>query len=474
MLRSNGASRRFAAPCRVLEPAVGAGVFLREGIARGLEATSMVGVDIDPELAPRWEALSREHPGLSLVRSDALLPHEILNGPFEVVIGNPPFGSAGLSAIASPETPDDHALARAVREDYDIHRKPGKALRPERLHSFPIECLFVERCLRLCAEGGFVALVLPEGLLSNQRLQHVRNWVTSRGAVRAIVSLPQATFRGEGTAARTALVVIEKGASVEPTLLLEAPRASAFSDVLDALEARLKGDSSRVNVAPPLTGQRWDPGFWNPAVANPLADLEERHALAPLGDFLSFITYGPIVTGKHREAPPGEVVLINQGELGFAGLDLAGARRVAAGSIHDPSRSRLAPGDLLFARSGAGSLGKGRMGVFDLDVVANVGCFVNILRFDGMDPYFAWLFLASRFGQGQIRRLINGVATPNLSFKEIRGLRVPVLPGDQQEALARPYLEKVAPLWRSGARREAEEAMRAAIATFEARLLGQS
>lgn len=478
MLQSNGASRRPSLSRGGLEPAMGAGVFLREGLSRGLEASRLVGVDIDPELAPHWETLSREHPGLRLVRADALLPHEALSGPFDVVIGNPPYGSAGLEAIASPATPLDRALARSIQEAYDIHRKPGKPVRAGRLHTFPIECLFVERSLRLCAEGGFVALVLPEGILSNQRLQHVRDWVERHGSVRVVVSLPPGAFRAEGTAARTALVVFEKTTDHRPAMLFEAPRASALGGILDAIQARLGGREASATLVPSLSGQRWDPGFWNPAVSSPLSALEERHALAPLGDFLAFMTYGPIVTGKRREAPPGEVVILNQGELGFSGLDWRSARRFAAGSAHDPPRSRPLPGDLLFARSGAGSLGKGRMAVLDEAIRANVGCFVDILRFDGLDPHFAWLYLASRFGQGQIRRLINGVATPNLSFRAIRSLRVPVLPLEDQETLGRLYREGVLPLHRAmvlpGAgtlqRKAAEDAMREAIAEFEARL----
>lgn len=478
MLQSKGASRRPTVTQGALEPAMGAGVFLREGLARGLDASTLVGVDVDPTLGPQWEVLSQAHPALRLVRSDALLPHPVLEGPFDVVIGNPPYGSAGLEAIATPETDEALALAQAVREDYDIHRKPGAPLRPERLHSFPIECLFVERCLRLCAEGGFVALVLPEGLLSNQRLQHVRDWVERHGTVRVVVSLPPGTFRTEGATARTALVVIEKAQSHEPAILFEAPRATAYPGILDALEAKLRGAEASVALAPSLLGQRWDPRFWSPSVARPLDAIEERYSFAPLGDFLAFMTYGPIVTGRQREVSPGEVVILNQAELGFSGLEWYRAQRVAADSPYDPPRSRPQPGDLLFARSGAGSLGKGRMAVLEEAIRANVGCFVDILRFDGLDPHFAWLYLASRFGQGQIRRLINGVATPNLSFKELRSLRVPVLPPDRQEALARLYRVSVRPLHRALQeaaadplrRKAAEQAMREAIATFEHRL----
>lgn len=484
LFRSRGRSRALDAAGPVLEPAVGTGVFLLEGLERGVAAEAMVGVDVDPGLEPGWEVLARSHPGLTLVEADALRPHPALERPFEIVIGNPPFGSEGLYGLKKPESPEARALASALA-DYSIFQQPGRQKSLRQLATFPIEGLFIERCIQLCRQGGWIALILPEGLLANRRLQHVRRWTADRCAVRAVVALPGDVFRREKASARTVLLLLQKGAAAGETFLGAARTTSELADVLQEAAAYLVGGSVRratLVAQAELADERWDPAYWSPELAAPLADLLRRFETRPLGDFLAHLTYGPVVTGRRPEGEPGDVWLLNQGELGLSGIDLTSARRVAAGSVFDPVRSRPRVGDLLFARSGAGSLGKGRMAVLSEPLQANVGCFVDVLRFERLDAYFAWLFLASRHGQGQIRRLINGVATPNLSFAEIRGLRIPLVPAADQAALGALYARDVLPLHRAyqampvshpdraAAKHAAHAAMQEAIARFEAGL----
>jgi len=483
LFRSEGRSRTLQASGPILEPSVGTGVFLLEGLRQGLPAEAMVGVDVDGHLQSAWQQLRRQHPGLTLVETDTLRPHPVLEQSFDIVIGNPPFGSEGLYALREPSSPEAQELATAL-SDYSIYRKEGQHKNLKQLATFPIECLFIERSVRLCRSEGWIALILPEGLLSNRRLQHVRSWAARHCALRAIVSLPGDVFRREQANARTVLLLMQKGGRPD-TVFLRAAGGSDLAGTLEAAEAFLLGQTPPDSILVPqrdLADERWDPAYWSPELAAPLRSLEARFETRPLGDVLSFMTYGPIVTGRRPEDEPGDVWILNQGELGLSGLELNGARRVAEGSVFDPARSRPQVGDLLFARSGVGSLGKGRMVVLTEPLRANVGCFVDILRFEGADPYFAWLFLASTFGQGQIRRLINGVATPNLSFDEIRALRLPVLPATVQTELGALYTRDVLPLHRAhqamppgtperdDAKRQAHEAMRAAIATFEARL----
>ncbi|HEY9855880.1 MAG TPA: N-6 DNA methylase [Stenomitos sp.] len=484
LFRSKGRSRLLEAAGPILEPSVGTGIFLQEGLRQGLPAEAMVGVDVDGSLKDAWQQLRRQHPGLTLVETDALRPHPVLEQPFDVVIGNPPFGSEGLYALREPSSPEAQELAAAL-SDYSIYRKEGQRKNLKQLATFPIECLFIERSVQLCRPEGWIALILPEGLLSNRRLQHVRSWASRHCALRAIVSLPGDVFRREQANARTVLLLMQKGGRPD-TVFMRSAGASDMEGTLAAAEAFLLGQTPPESCLVPqhsLAEERWDPAYWSPELASPLRDLESRFETRPLGDALSFLTYGPIVTGRRPEDEPGEVWLLNQGELGLSGLELSGAHRVAEGSVFDPVRSRPQVGDLLFARSGAGSLGKGRMAILTEPLRANVGCFVDILRFERVDPYFAWLFLASIFGQGQIRRLINGVATPNLSFDEIRALRLPVLPTEVQTELGALYTREVLPLHRAyqampaghpqreAGKRKAHEAMRAAIARFEARLM---
>lgn len=435
LFQSEGESRHPRISGRILEPAIGEGVFFHEGLSRGVGTLQWVGFDIDPTLETIWEQLRNHHPGLQLIRANALLPHPELKTPFEVVIGNPPFGAEGVEVL-------EQGL-----EHYEIARHPGTARRKQ----LPIECFFMERSVQLCAAEGWIALIVPEGILANLRWQGVRDWLLERTTVRAIVKLPMEAFRAEKTTAQTALILLQKAKLSSPAVMLDIRKTAKMSHALQEARHLLKTPSGKPEGATlvsqtDLEGQRWDTSFWASTPLEPLQLLRNRFELAPLGEFITHLTYGPILTGRKPSDYPGTVLILGQRNLAPSGLNPVMCDRVAADSPFDPARSRPRQGDLLFARSGMGSLAKGRMAVLEVDMPANLTCFVDLIRFHDLDPHFAWLFLASRFGQNQIQRLINGVGTPNLSFSEIRGLQIPVLPTQQQLELTRPYHAAARPL----------------------------
>jgi hypothetical protein len=116
--------------------------------------------------------------------------------------------------------------------------------------------------------------------------------------------------------------------------------------------------------------------------------------------------------------------------------------------------------------------------VYEEDEPANIGCFVDLIRLrPGLNPYYLWIFLRSKLGWGQIRSLINGVGTPNISFLEIRSLRVPLLDLDDQQEYERAYVEQVRPLHRAAeenpaARPLAQQRFQQIVRRLDARLLG--
>ena len=219
-----------------------------------------------------------------------------------------------------------------------------------------------------------------------------------------------------------------------------------------------------------LRGKRWDPAFWHAG----RAELGEAPDVpcAPLGEFIEHITYGPIVTGRRPEAVAKGVAIIDQGAIRPTGVLLERATVVAEGCDYDLARCRLKPGDIVLARSGAGTLAKKRFTVFRERMQATVSCFVDLIRLRGMSPYYVVTFLRSRLGWSQIDRLINGVGTPNLSFGEIRSLRVPLLPHDEQQEIEAAW-RGVERLHHKGRPKEAEAKLDEIVGWLEKRLAGR-
>lgn len=492
---------------KVIDPAAGEGVFLQAAIQRWAHRPlACAGVDLDPTLDFGWSRAaheSRPDVQVTLVRGNGLLDHPeagVQREGFDLALGNPPYGGDGLADLArlaqgedprGPALADAWRLARAILEDSEVWRRIERRVRlparpPSDLGSslprlllkasrLPIEIVFVERFVSLLRPGGWMACVLPDGILANARTAYLREWLAEQGTVTAIIGLPR-VFSRAGAAARTALLLYRKHTHDD---LSPAPRAStlvtgpemewrpresiprtARGSEARSLDAASYLDGVRAAVhAPPLESaasgshhvpwarlrsQRWDPQFWDPRWSAPLRDLAGRPT-RPLGDYIRSITYGPIVTGIFPDAFPGSVPVVSQGQFEESGINLHGCARVAEGCVFDPQRSRARSRDLLMPRSGAGSLGRNRLAVYEGDEAVNVGCFVNVIRLEGLNPWFAWFFLKTRFGWGQVRRIINGVGMPNISFDEIRSLEIPVVSDEVGRATEEAWRTVVLP-----------------------------
>ena len=442
---------------RVIDPAAGDGLFL-EALARAVPGARAVGLDIDAALSG-----GRVHLGNGLLDHPRLDVHEAF---FDVAVGNPPYGGLGLVELQrlarAAETDEGWRVADAVARCEVLAASIGppppelgarhltSRLRRwlDRAFRHPIEGLFMERFVRLLRGGGWMAVVVPEGVLANARAAPLRAWMAARGRVVAVFGLPR-VFASAGATARTALLIYQRHPAAGPRDL-EPP--VVLSDVemewAPRGQRRREADLQAYLASPPtvevpwetVRGHRWDPRFWDPRWSAPMAELGELPR-RPLGDFITFMTYGPIVTRRRPADMPGRIPIISQGQIEESGINLHDAARVAEGSLFDPPRCRVGTGDLLLPRSGAGSLGRNRLAVYDRPEPAAIGCFVDVVRLAEINPWFVWVFLKTRFGWGQIRRVINGVGMPNISFEEIRALEVPVVP--------RPFQDDVERRWRA-------------------------
>ncbi len=514
LARELGWGRDSRSP-RVIDPSAGDGIFLRSGIEGGLVKPDRVfGIEIDPELQQRAPAarifcgdgLRGEFPG---VEPDS----------FDMVIGNPPFGRASsvlppqeLAKLEASQLPGGGfgiAQAKPVR----VRNRDGRpaaggpdlvgdhgrgrsiAQRHSGLESAAMEQLFLERALQLARPGGLVLFVMPDGFLANSRAQAARDWVMELADVIAVVALPEKVFRGPRLSATTDIIALgkkeggRKEHTAEDPVILVGSRRPSLQRLPEHLAELLK-EVKRTRAHPRrscgvcfslsekrLRGNRWDVEFWRGM--QKLSRSCRGFPMARLGDFIQHLTYGPIITGSRPQHLADGVRVIRQGDFTETGLNRAAALRVSPGSAHDPPRSRVARGDLLLPRSGAGAVGRNRMAVYVEAEVANVGCFVDLIRLGDLNPFFAWLFFRSRPGWDQIRSAINGVGTPNINFSEIRALRIPTPPGEVQEGIERRYRREVLPLHLSipeegdGARIEAERRFRKIADDLEMFLSGQ-
>ncbi len=109
---------------------------------------------------------------------------------FDVILTNPPFGAT----VKSSETD--------ILDSYELGQKKKNQ---------KTEILFIERCIDFVKPGtGRIAMVLPDGILTNSSLQYVRDFIMARCQILAVVSLPQFAFSHYGAGVKSSLVFLRR------------------------------------------------------------------------------------------------------------------------------------------------------------------------------------------------------------------------------------------------------------------------
>ena len=126
----------------------------------------------------------------------------IKKGHFDFVLTNPPFGSQG------------RITNKSYLKKYDLGHKwifNGKWIKTNEVLDGQVpDILFIERCLELLKTNGRMAIVLPTGDLENKSLEYIRQYLSEKAKILAVVSLPQKTFIPHGTGIKAVVLFLHK------------------------------------------------------------------------------------------------------------------------------------------------------------------------------------------------------------------------------------------------------------------------
>jgi type I restriction enzyme M protein len=230
----------------VIDPACGEGIFLKVALEKSLtKAEWIFGMDIDGAAVETWKSVNLlqafdgdtqklaahffHQNGLDKLHWEQhksayyrkLKKTDVEAQQFDFVVGNPPYGGSGLDTAHLSDSlalaldgfellpPDIKNDLSALATD-DLFGNTTSKKSASRLKSFPIEALFVERALQLAKPNGWIALVLPEGVFSNSKMNEVRMLIARCAKVDAIISLARETFKNAGANAKTSIIIMQK------------------------------------------------------------------------------------------------------------------------------------------------------------------------------------------------------------------------------------------------------------------------
>ena len=177
-------------------------------------AHNLFGIEINEQIArtAKMNMIIHDDGHTNVVATDGLLPYdEIVKktgnqgfqpNRFDFIITNPPFGST----IKQTEKAYLEHYRLATKNVDWLNPKSKAAERPGQ----DTEILFIEQCHFFLNEGGYLAVVIPDSILTNSSLQYVRDEIEDLYRIVAVISLPQTTFTATGAGVKSSVLFLKK------------------------------------------------------------------------------------------------------------------------------------------------------------------------------------------------------------------------------------------------------------------------
>lgn len=434
----------------VVDPAAGDGKFIR--VASDLWPTAnLFGVDVDNEVTSRArqsvnskgdfftrDSLQRET--WSKIRKIRAILEE---GGFDLVVGNPPF-SSWFDRVSDPEVLSNYTLAH--REG--VLRK-----------SQSIEILFIEISIALARQGGFIVIVLPDGVLSNPQHEYVRRYVLGQTRVKKVISLPRNVF--QSTSAKTSILILEK----------RHPQTEDYYAEISDLNSYGVANTS-VKVCQTDLIRRMDYCYYQALVSNELNRLQSKSLpLVALRSFATCCKTGKTLYGKRRVFSDKGLRFLHATNVTDIGINYERDKRFVApfSEMHFPD-AHAQVGDIVFVRVGVGCAG--RVGIIDAQEDEGVATdYIHLLTVKDIDPHFLVVYLKTRFGKDTINLLKHGVGTVSINKADLLSLPIPLIPAEVQAEVGAKYRDILASYRKNRQDNGAKEMMTSLIRYLEDRLM---
>ena len=144
---------------------------------------------------------------------------------FDFIITNPPFGST----IRQTEQAylKTYMLGKKEEDWLAVKSRTGDDTRDGQQS----EVLFIEQDYHFLKENGILAIVLPDGILTNSSMQFVRTQIEDWFRIVAVVSMPQTAFTANGAGVKSSVLFLQKW-SKEHTEKLVAKKKSIEDNLL--------------------------------------------------------------------------------------------------------------------------------------------------------------------------------------------------------------------------------------------------
>ena len=199
---------------------------------------NLYGIEISEQIsrAAKMNMIIHDDGHTNVITSDGLVSDETIiaktnnqgfkYGTFDFIITNPPFGSTvRQSEQAYLKT---YQLGKK-EEDWLAVATPPQNTRDRQ----STEVLFIEQDYKFLKEGGYLAIVLPDGILTNSSMQYVRTQIEDWFRIVAVVSMPQTAFMANGAGVKSSVLFLKKWTKKESEQLVNTKKSIECSLLTD-------------------------------------------------------------------------------------------------------------------------------------------------------------------------------------------------------------------------------------------------
>lgn len=381
---------------RIVDLAVGDGELLREVIKK-FKHTSLYGADIDQnvinklkenksiENATLWVGDSLSSDICSWSEYDDVVKSE----KFCLCVGNPPFNFFNRGADG---TSNGDKLA--------------------------IEIRFIMRYIEITKDNGYIAIIVPNGILCNEKYGNIRSFMLSKCYIECVINLYDNSFKEVN--ADISIIIMQKKVSceVQDKVKLKSVNTSFQEEVIhiEATDAIERMDFEHYSK--------------RQSIMQALEEIPYKKVL--LSEVVGFCKRGISITKQKHCISDTGYMFIHTTDIDNVIIKANEKKYIDYKYLDKFINSKANVGDVLVGRVGTKCIRK--VGVvtqhFEDSIISDC---IFILRDLKINPYYLSLFLKTKIGQEQLDYIKRGSCSKFITKEDLMNIIIPIIPEELQK-----------------------------------------
>ncbi len=204
----------------------------------GFAANNLYGIEINEQISrvAKMNMIIHNDGHTNVITSDGLLaPQQISEknantgfqyNRFDFIVTNPPFGR--IVHLTEQAYFKNYVFGIKQHDWLDLSTKSPDESEKSNRPNQDIEVLFIEQAYKFLKSNGYLAIVLPDDILTYSSLQYVRDYIEEWFRIIAVVSMPQTAFTAKGTGVKSSVVFLKKWSTEKTKLFISLKRDIAI------------------------------------------------------------------------------------------------------------------------------------------------------------------------------------------------------------------------------------------------------